>query len=73
MRRSSSSLAEVETEDGVSWVMEDGIVCSGWPVCGFEVPATVGALEDPAGVLAFTAGDGFDGSIVDVSAIVCAS
>ena len=73
MRRSSSSLAEVETEDRVSWVTEDDIVCSGWPVCGFEVLATVGVLEEPAGFLAFTAGKSFDGSIVDVSAIVCAS
>ena len=49
MRQSSSSLAEVETEDRVSWVIEDDIVCSGWPVCGFEVLATVGVLEEPAG------------------------
>ena len=45
------------------------VVCSGGPVCGFEVPATVGGLEEPAGVLAFTAGE----SIVAVSAMVCES
>jgi len=80
MRRSNSSSATVETEDNFSWVMGEAlslslveggcaVVFSGVLTWGFEVPATVGGLEEPAGVLAFTAGE----SIVAVSAIVCES
>ena len=78
IRRRNSSSATVETEDNFSWVMGEALspflveggVFSGGVGCGFEVPATVGGLEEPAGVLAFTAGEGFDGSIAAVSAIV---
>jgi len=80
MRRSSSSSVEVETEDAFSCMMEGAVAPSAeegesavvgqTPVCGWEVPDAVDEVEEAAEVLLFLEVEGFDLSIVAVSAIV---
>ena len=78
MRRSSSSSAEeVDTEDTFSWGVEAAIALFGLETV-FCLEALFG-LEVPTGVhggsklIAFLAVEGFCGSIVEVSAMVCES
>ena len=80
MRRSSSSSTEVETEDtvkegAVAPSLEEGesVVAGQSPVCGLEAPDAVDVVEEAAKVLLFLEVEGFDGSTVAVSAIVCES
>ena len=80
MRRSSSSSAEeVDTEDTFSWEVEAAVAFSVEAVFGLEtvfsleVPTEVCALEEGVKLVAFLVVEGFCGSIVEVSAMVCES
>ena len=81
-RSSSSSVEEVDTEYTFSWRLEALGPC--WEVAfgletgfGMEVPTAVSVLKEGADegaqLVAFLAVEGFCGSIVEVSAMVCES
>ena len=80
MRRSSSSSAEeVDTEDAFSREVE-AVLVLGLEVVfalggafSLEVPTGVCALEEGVDLVAFLLVEGFCGSIVEVSAMVCES
>ena len=80
MRRSSSSSAEeVDAEDTFSQEVEAALVLgleaifALEAVFSLEVPTGVRALEEDSGLVAFLVVEGFCGSIVEVSAMVCES
>ena len=78
MRRSSSSSAEeVDAEGDFPWGVEAMVVVNLEAVFALEaafsleVPTGVCAMEEGAELVAFLAVEGFCGSIVEVSAMVC--
>ena len=80
MRRSSSSSAEeVDAEDTFSKEVEAALVLGLEAIFALEagfslkVPTGVCALEEDSELVAFLVVEGFCGSIVEVSAIVCES